>query len=133
MHINAFAKEMHTGIYACIEMYFFYLATFFFDILYFLVPAGRQAAAPSRDEFGIGLALSAAGRALVDRQNARLGRALQRLSVDLYRKDSHFVLELIQNADDNAYADAARAWAVRAQGPPAPPSLSPFGENCHTR
>eukprot|EP00667_Euglena_gracilis_P009446 EG_transcript_9602 len=60
-----------------------------------------------RDEFGIGLALSAAGRALVDRQNARLGRALQRLSVDLYRKDSHFVLELIQNADDNAYADAA--------------------------
>jgi Domain of unknown function (DUF3883) len=29
--------------------------------------------------------------------------ALERLSQDLYSKDSHFVLELIQNADDNAY------------------------------
>lgn len=32
-----------------------------------------------------------------------LGRSLQRLSTDLYSKDTHFVLELIQNADDNTY------------------------------
>lgn len=39
----------------------------------------------------------------MDGQNSRLGRALARLSTDLYSKDSHFVLELIQNADDNLY------------------------------
>ena len=32
-----------------------------------------------------------------------LGRSLERLSKDLYSKDTHFVLELIQNADDNTY------------------------------
>ena len=56
-----------------------------------------------REEFGVGLALSSQGAALVERQNERLGRALQRLSVDLYSTDSHFVLELVQNADDNRY------------------------------
>ena len=30
---------------------------------------------------------------------------MERLSKDLYSKDSHFVLELIQNADDNIYPD----------------------------
>ncbi|GBG70287.1 hypothetical protein CBR_g6414 [Chara braunii] len=40
---------------------------------------------------------------LAKRQNARIGRALKRLSNDLYSKDSHFVLELVQNADDNLY------------------------------
>jgi hypothetical protein len=29
-------------------------------------------------------------------QNARLGRALQRLSQDLYSSNTHFVLELVQ-------------------------------------
>ncbi|KAI5833915.1 hypothetical protein K523DRAFT_412925 [Schizophyllum commune Tattone D] len=33
-----------------------------------------------------------------------LHRALSRLSDDLYSTDTHFVLEFIQNADDNAYA-----------------------------
>ena len=33
----------------------------------------------------------------------RQGRSLDRLSKDLYSKDTHFVLELIQNADDNSY------------------------------
>ncbi|TKS90196.1 hypothetical protein D9C73_024327 [Collichthys lucidus] len=33
----------------------------------------------------------------------RLGRSLDRLSTELYSKDTHFVLELIQNADDNSY------------------------------
>ena len=36
-------------------------------------------------------------------QQERLGRSLDRLSKDLYSKDTHFVLELIQNADDNSY------------------------------
>ena len=37
------------------------------------------------------------------KQQERQGRSLQRLSKDLYSKDTHFVLELIQNADDNSY------------------------------
>jgi len=49
-----------------------------------------------REEFGLGLSLGAAGGALAERQNARIGRALQRLSTELYSKDSHFVLELVQ-------------------------------------
>ena len=39
------------------------------------------------------------------KQQERQGRSLQRLSKELYSKDSHFVLELIQNADDNSYTD----------------------------
>jgi hypothetical protein len=35
-----------------------------------------------------------------------LGRSLDRLSKDLYSKDTHFVLELIQNADDNDYPES---------------------------
>lgn len=38
-------------------------------------------------------------------QQERLGRSLDRLSKDLYSKDTHFVLELVQNADDNSYED----------------------------
>ena len=57
-----------------------------------------------REEFGVGVALDAAGSQLRQRQNERIGRALQRLSQELYSKDTHFVLELVQNADDNVYA-----------------------------
>lgn len=53
-----------------------------------------------REEFGLGLSLDAQAAALRERQNQRMGRALQRLSAELYSKDSHFVLELVQNADD---------------------------------
>lgn len=35
----------------------------------------------------------------------RLNRALKLLSVELYNKEIHFALELIQNADDNEYDD----------------------------
>ena len=35
----------------------------------------------------------------------RLHRALTRLAADLYSKDIHFVLEIVQNADDNSYDD----------------------------
>ena len=38
-------------------------------------------------------------------QQERLGRSIDRLSKDLYSKDTHFVLELVQNADDNSYHD----------------------------
>lgn len=37
-----------------------------------------------------------AGGRLCAVQNARMGRALQRLSAELYDKDTHFVLELVQ-------------------------------------
>ncbi|KAL4234329.1 hypothetical protein ACF0H5_005980 [Mactra antiquata] len=58
-----------------------------------------------RDEFGVGLQLSEDGQRLMKIQQERLGRSLDRLSKDLYSKDTHFVLELIQNADDNSYHD----------------------------
>ena len=52
------------------------------------------------EEFGLGDgsdgALGAAGLRLREVQNARMGRALQRLSHELYSRDSHFVLELVQ-------------------------------------
>ena len=47
--------------------------------------------------------LSEDGQRLMQKQQERLGRSLDRLSRDLYSKDTHFVLELIQNADDNDY------------------------------
>ena len=56
-----------------------------------------------REEFGMGVELDAASSQLRHRQNERIGRALQRLSQELYSKDTHFVLELVQNADDNSY------------------------------
>ena len=36
-----------------------------------------------------------------------MGRALARLSQELYSADVHLVLELVQNADDNSYAPGA--------------------------
>ena len=44
-------------------------------------------------------ATAAAVRAL----QAGWARAIQRLAAELYAKDTHYVLELVQNADDNAY------------------------------
>jgi len=55
------------------------------------------------EEFGVNVELSEDGRRLMQKQQERLGRSLERLSSDLYSKDTHFVLELIQNADDNSY------------------------------
>ena len=54
-----------------------------------------------REDFGIydgseAIHLGEAGLRLREVQNARMGRALLRLSHELYSKDSHFVLELIQ-------------------------------------
>ena len=58
-----------------------------------------------RNEFGIGIHLDGDGERLMKVQQERLGRSLDRLSKDLYSKDTHFVLELVQNADDNSYPE----------------------------
>lgn len=42
---------------------------------------------------------------LVQKQREREGRSLHRLSSELYSRDTHFVLELIQNADDNTFTE----------------------------
>ncbi|XP_069785977.1 uncharacterized protein [Narcine bancroftii] len=56
-----------------------------------------------KNEFGIGIELNDEGKKLMQVHQNRLGRSLERLSTELYSKDTHFVLELIQNADDNSY------------------------------
>ena len=58
-----------------------------------------------KEEFGLNVELSEDGEKLLSKQQERLGRSLERLSHDLYSKDTHFVLELVQNADDNDYND----------------------------
>ncbi|XP_020529013.1 uncharacterized protein LOC18443902 isoform X1 [Amborella trichopoda] len=58
-----------------------------------------------REEFGLDATLDQANSSLLEKQHARLGRALQCLSRELYSQDSHFLLELVQNADDNMYPE----------------------------
>lgn len=59
--------------------------------------AAKQAVEAIRArEFGVGLGLKGPAGQLMAAQNARLGRALQRLSQELYSSSSHFVLELVQ-------------------------------------
>ncbi|KAM2711144.1 hypothetical protein EV1_031292 [Malus domestica] len=56
-----------------------------------------------RDEFGLDSTLQGVESIMLKKQHARLGRALHCLSQELYSQDSHFLLELVQNADDNTY------------------------------
>jgi hypothetical protein len=56
-----------------------------------------------REKFGIGLHLSDESQQLTEQLKLLIGRSLERLSKELYNSDMHFVLELIQNADDNQY------------------------------
>ncbi|KAF5820234.1 putative histidine kinase/HSP90-like ATPase superfamily [Helianthus annuus] len=56
-----------------------------------------------REEFGLDPDISAKEDSILKKQHARLGRALHCLSQELYSQDSHFLLELVQNADDNVY------------------------------
>lgn len=58
------------------------------------------------EDFGIGLELDGHQKEVAEKQRQREGRGLQRLSKELYSKDTHFVLELIQNADDNSYHES---------------------------
>ncbi|XP_068634476.1 protein NO VEIN [Aristolochia californica] len=55
------------------------------------------------EEFGLDPDHNSAESNLLRKQHARLGRALHCLSQELYSQDSHFLLELVQNADDNVY------------------------------
>ena len=61
-----------------------------------------------REKFGIGLDLSNESQHLTDQLKSLVGRSLERLSTELYNTDMHFVLELIQNADDNQYKERPR-------------------------
>ncbi|PHM10162.1 DUF3883 domain-containing protein [Nostoc sp. 'Peltigera malacea cyanobiont' DB3992] len=59
-----------------------------------------------KNTYGIGLQTDQAAQGVIDNIRRSLNSALERLSVDLYSKETHFVLELIQNADDNQYESA---------------------------
>ncbi|KAL5110447.1 Protein NO VEIN [Taenia crassiceps] len=56
-----------------------------------------------RTEFGLGIDLDPKASSLIRRLEGRLCRSLDHLSRELYGQQGHFILELIQNADDNVY------------------------------
>ena len=56
-----------------------------------------------REGFGVGSRLDAAGQLIVTNLQGMIERSLEKLSNDLFSEQAHFVLELIQNADDNQY------------------------------
>ncbi|KAK1945297.1 hypothetical protein P3T76_003830 [Phytophthora citrophthora] len=59
-----------------------------------------------KKQFGVGLQIQdEATNSVLLIQQQRLERALKRLSDELYSESTHFVLELLQNADDNTYDD----------------------------
>ncbi|KXS21942.1 hypothetical protein M427DRAFT_65838, partial [Gonapodya prolifera JEL478] len=69
-----------------------------------------------RSEFGIGVEDASPEVELVlKRQRERVERALKRLGTELYSSDTHFALELIQNADDNRYENLSPASAATIQ------------------
>ncbi len=52
---------------------------------------------------GINNSLDETGKSIVNTLHGLLERSLEKLSNDLFSEQGHFVLELIQNADDNQY------------------------------
>lgn len=56
-----------------------------------------------QDEYMLGLDLSEKAQRAAKNLWRKLDGALRLLSQDLYSTDTHFILELIQNADDNGY------------------------------
>lgn len=58
-----------------------------------------------------------------------LRNSLQRLATDLYSKDHHFILELIQNAEDNEYVEGDDAKLV-FELKPDDPTHTPGAEGC---
>jgi hypothetical protein len=62
-----------------------------------------------RYEFGIGASLDAEGRVVVANMQRRYQSLLETVAEDLNSKESHFILELVQNADDNKYSDGVDA------------------------
>ncbi|CAL9130952.1 unnamed protein product [Musa acuminata var. zebrina] len=65
-----------------------------------------------REEFGLDRNLNDKESCLLKKQHARLGRALHCLSQELYSQDSHLLLELVQNADDNVYLHSVEPTLV---------------------
>ncbi|XP_026387919.1 uncharacterized protein LOC113283008 [Papaver somniferum] len=65
-----------------------------------------------REEFGLVPDLTHAETSMLKKHHARLGRALHCLSQELYSQDSHFLLELVQNADDNVYSESVEPTLV---------------------
>jgi hypothetical protein len=57
-----------------------------------------------RRGFGDDSGLDSSGQSIVKNLQGMIERSLQKLSNDLYSDQGHFVLELIQNADENQYA-----------------------------
>ncbi|CAH8850373.1 unnamed protein product [Trichobilharzia szidati] len=58
-----------------------------------------------RREFGVGADLSEEAVDLLQRVEGKLSRSLTQLSEEIYGLPGHFLLELIQNADDNTYSN----------------------------
>lgn len=56
-----------------------------------------------REQLGVNVDLDSKERSTVSHLQGVLKRSLEKLSTDLYSEDNHFVLELVQNADDNHY------------------------------
>jgi hypothetical protein len=56
-----------------------------------------------KNKFGIGLQTDPKAEKVIEGLMRSLNSALEQLSEDLYSEQTHFVLELIQNADDNDY------------------------------
>jgi hypothetical protein len=56
-----------------------------------------------RRGFGVNSGLDSNGQSIVTNLQGMVERSLEKLSNDLYSDQGHFVLELIQNADDNQY------------------------------
>src|SRR5438874_1854922 len=59
-----------------------------------------------KTKYGVGLPPGSPQRVGFDALRPVLDCAIQHLSDDLYAEDVHFVLELVQNADDNRYQPA---------------------------
>jgi hypothetical protein len=58
-----------------------------------------------KEEFGIDVDLQGDARTIVDNMTRKYRSLLATVAEDLNSKESHFILELIQNADDNNYHD----------------------------
>ena len=58
-----------------------------------------------RHGFGVNSGLDSNGQSIVSNLQGMVARSLEKLSIDLFSDQGHFVLELIQNADDNQYID----------------------------
>lgn len=56
-----------------------------------------------KNKYGIGLKTDSQTEKVIEGLKSTLNNALEQLSEDLYSKENHFILELIQNADDNDY------------------------------